>query len=328
MKAIIVRTTGPAEVLECSDVTTPVAGPGQLLVRVAAAGVSFGDVQMRRGLYPHMPPLPFITGCEAAGLVEAAGNGVGPDWVGRRVLLVTPGGCAAEYVTCPAPMATPLPETVTFEAAVAVGVNYLTAYFLLRRSVSIAAGDWVVIYAAAGGVGSALVQLAKLEGLRVIGLAGSEQKCRFVRELGADDVLQSGAGPLGGRVSALTGGAGARVVLNSVGAATLIDDLQMIGPFGQLVLYGMAEGPPAPEFMPAFLQAFGTSPSLRLMSLESVAASNPMAMGGALRELIDLVGSGRIAPHVHAVLPLAQAAEAHRLLESRRVMGKIVLTVS
>lgn len=324
MKAIVVRATGSPEALEYAEVSTPRAGPGQLLLRVAAAGVSFGDVQMRRGQYPHMPPLPFITGCEAAGEVVAAGEGVESGWVGCRALVVVPGGCAAQYVACPAPMLTPLPDGVGFDTAVAVGVNYLTAHFLLRRSISVAKGDWVVVHAAAGGVGSALVQLARLEGLRVIGLAGSEPKCRFVETLGADAVLQSGSGPIGDRVRALTGGAS--VVLNSVGGQTLLDDLKMIGPFGQLVLYGMAEGPPTPEFVAAFLQSFGLSPALRLMSLEAVAAANPMAMGQALRELIDLVAQGRIAPHVHATLPLAQAAEAHRMLESRCVMGKVVLT--
>lgn len=326
MKAIMVRVPGSPEALEYAEVSTPCAGPGELLLKVAAAGVSFGDVQMRRGQYPHMPPLPFVTGCEAAGEVVAAGAGVEADWVGRRALVVMPGGCAAQYVVCPAPMATPLPDAVGFETAVAVGVNYLTAYFLLRRSISVAAGDWVVIHSAAGGVGSALVQLARFDGLRVIGLAGSAPKCHFVETLGAEAVLQSGSGPLGERVRALTGSAGASVVLNSVGGQTLLDDLKMIGPFGQLVLYGMAEGPPTPEFVAAFLQSFGLSPALRLMSLEAVAASNPLAMGQALRELVDLVVTGQNAPHVHATLPLAQAAEAHRLLESRRVMGKVVLT--
>lgn len=327
MEAIVLRHTGPAEVLDHASVERPGAGPGQILVEVAAVGVSFGDVQLRRGLYPHMPPLPFVTGYEAAGVVVETGEGVAPDWMGARVAVVTPGGCAAQYVACPAIFAARLPEAVSFEAGAAIGVNYLTAWFLLRRTAPVRAGDTIVVYAAAGGVGSALVQLARLQGVRVIGLAGSEAKCRFVRDLGADAVLQSGTGALAAQVRAQAGDLGVQVVFNSVGGATLIDDLAMLAPFGQIVLYGMAEGPPAPEFLPAMLGAFGASPALRLMSLESVAASDAPAMGRALQELVDLAGNGRIAPHVHAVLPLAQAAEAHRLLESRQVMGKVVLAV-
>lgn len=326
MKAIVLRQTGPAETLDYAQMERPQAAPGHILIKVAASGVGFGDVQLRRGLYPHMPPLPFITGYEAAGVVVEVGQGVSQDWMGKRALVVTPGGCAAEYVACPAIFAARLPETVSFETAAAIGTNYLTAWCLLRRATALSAGDTVVIYAAAGGVGSALVQLARLDGLRVIGLAGSAEKCRFVRDQGADGVLQSGAGPLAAQVRALAE-KGVQAVFNSLGGSTLADDVAMLSPFGQIVLYGMAEGPPTAEFMMAFMGAFGLSPALRLMSLESLAAANPPDMGLALQELANLAGAGRIAPHIHTVLPLAQAAEAHRLLESRQVMGKVVLKV-
>lgn len=327
MKAIVLPATGPAEVLRWTELERPVPGPGQILVEVAAAGLSFGDIQLRCGLYPHMPPLPFVTGYEAAGVVVATGPGVPDDWRGQRVLTVTQGGCAAEYLACYTIFAARLPDRVSFEQAIGIGVNYLTARVLLRYAAPVSAGATMVVYAAAGGVGSALVQLGKLDGAQVIGLAGSAAKCQFVRELGADAALQSGAGPLAGAVRGITGAAGAAVVFNSVGGATLADDLGMLGPFGQVALYGMAGGPPAPDFMPAFLGAFGLSPALRLMSLESVAMSDPAAMGRILQELVELAATGRIAPHIHTVLPLAEAAAAHRLLESRQVMGKIVLAV-
>lgn len=328
MKAILVRKTGPAEVLECADVDAPMPGPGHLLVKVAAAGVGFGDVMQRRGLYPHMPPLPFVSGCEAAGVVTAVGPALPADWVGQRVVVVAPGGCAAEYVACPALFATRVPGGVSFETAAAIGVNYLTAYYLLKRAAVVAPGNTVVVYAAAGGVGSALVQLGKLERLKTIGLASSERKCQFVRDQGADHVVNSGAGPVAERVRELTGGAGTDVVFNSVGGETLAEDLKMLGPFGQLVLYGMAGGPPAPGFLFEFLQCFTASLSFRMLSLETVATSNPAGMGAALQELLNLAAAGRIAPHIHARLPLAQAAEAHRLIESRQVMGKVVLTTA
>ncbi|TAK56103.1 MAG: quinone oxidoreductase [Gammaproteobacteria bacterium] len=328
MKAIVLPTTGPAEALVYTDLERPEPGPGQILIEVATAGLSFGDVQLRCGLYPHMPPLPFVTGYEAAGVVVGTGAGVPADWLGARVVVVTQGGCAAQYVASYTIFAARLPDSVSFETAIGIGVNYLTARILLRRAAPVARGATMIVYAAAGGVGSALVQLGKLDGAQVIGLAGSEAKCRFVRDLGADAVLQSGAGPLAGAVRGITGAAGAAVVFNSVGGTTLVDDLGMLGPFGQVVLYGMAGGPPAPDFMPAFLGAFGLSPALRLMSLESVAMSDPASMGQILQELVDLAAAGLITPKLHAVLPLAEAAAGHRLLESRQVMGKLVLAVS
>ncbi|MCC7413818.1 MAG: zinc-binding dehydrogenase [Gammaproteobacteria bacterium] len=328
MKAIVIPRTGDAEVLEYRDVGPPAVNPGHLLVQVAAVGVGFGDVMMRRGLYPHMPPLPFIAGYEAAGVVTEVGAGVGRDWVGRRVVVVTPGGCSAEYVACPVPFAARVPDDVSLESAAALGVNYLTAYYLLKRAAVVAPGDRIVVYAAAGGVGSALVQMGKLAQLEVIALAGTEPKCAFARAEGADHAVSSGTGTVCEAVRAITGDAGVDVVFNSVGGDTLGEDLKMLGPFGQLVLYGMAGGPPAPHFLGQFLQRFEASPSLRLMSLESVAAGDPAAMGSALQELVDLTAAGKISPRIHARLPLEQAAAAHRLLESRQVLGKVVLTTN
>ena len=144
MKAVLIPKTGPADVLEYVDVDTPVAGPGHLLVKIAAIGTGFGDVMQRMGLYPHMPPLPFITGHEASGVVTSVGDGVDAGWIGQRVVILSPGGCYAEYAICPEPFAARLPDSVSDTVGAALAVNYLTAHYLLHRTATLAAGDTIV----------------------------------------------------------------------------------------------------------------------------------------------------------------------------------------
>jgi len=328
MKAVLIPKTGTADVLDYVDVDTPIAGPGHLLVKIAAIGTGFGDIMQRMGLYPHMPPLPFITGHEATGVVTSVGDGVDDGWIGQRVVILSPGGCYAEYAICPESFAARLPSSVSDTVGAALAVNYLTAHYLLHRTATLTAGDTIVVYAAAGGVGSALVQMAKLMDLRIIGLAGSETKCQFVKEQGADEALNSSDGSLAERLRAAVRPDNAAATFNSVCGETLGEDLKILGRSGQLVLYGMAGGPPPPDFLFKFLEHFGDSLSLRMMGLESFVSSDPGDIARTLAQLVQMTAAGQLTPHIHAELPLSDAAAAHRLIESRKVMGKVVLTVA
>jgi NADPH2:quinone reductase len=321
MRAIRYHQTGGPEVLRLEEIPEPEPGPGEVLLRVHAAGVNFADTERRRGLYDAEVPLPRILGSEAAGVVSAVGPGVDAALVGRRVVAWTTSSYA-ELVKAPASGLVSLPENVSFEVAAAVPVQGLTAYHLLHTVGHVQQGQTVLVHAAAGGVGVLAVQLAKAAGARVIGTVSSAAKAQLVRELGADEVIRYGDEDVVAQVHRLTGGRGVELVLDAVGASTWAASLQVLAPFGHLVSYGSASGSPPPVDVDALF-----AKSLKVSAYWLHTPHPPGMHQRALESLLQEVSRGRLRILVGLKLPLAEAAEAHRRLEGRETVGKVVLTI-
>lgn len=319
MKAIRYHQVGGPEVLRWEDTPEPVPGPGEVLLRVHAAGVNFADTERRRGLYDAQVPLPRILGSEAAGVVRAVGPGVDPSWVGRRVVALTK-GAYAEAALAPVSELLALPPEVSFAEAAALLVQGLTAYHVVHTVGRVEAGQTVLIHAAAGGVGLLAVQLAKAAGARVIGTVSGEAKAKLAREVGADDVIRYDQEDVAARVQALTQGRGVERVLDSVGASTWQASVDALAPFGHLVSYGNASGPP-PLVEVESLYA----KSLTVSAYWLRTPTPPEVQHRAREALLAEVVAKRLRIVVGLTLPLAQAGEAHRQLEGRSTVGKVVL---
>jgi NADPH2:quinone reductase len=328
MKIVQFRQYGGAEVLEIAEVPEPVPGPGEILVRAEAIGVGVPDILMRRGTYSWIPPLPVIPGNELAGVVEAVGSQDGAVTPGDRVYvnsreLPQRGGGYAEMMVVPAAAAFAMPDAVSAEQAVSLG-NYQLAWLLLNYASSPKAGDAVLVHAAAGGAGSALVQMAKRQGLTVYGVAGSDEKARYVRDLGADAAIDRSVDDISDRIAALTDGAGVNFIYDAVGGDGFANNFAMLSPMGMVVMFGQIAGLPDPNILTPMHAQFGHSVALRLFSIH-VLDDQPEIRRGTMEEAMTAMAAGDIAPRIHARLPLAEAAEAHRLLETGGVTGKVVL---
>lgn len=324
MKAIQFSRFGGPEVLEVVDVPTPVAGAGEVLIRVGAAGINFFEVLMRADRYAVTPSLPMFPGVEAAGIVEVIGEGVEPRLLGSRVaapLFVSdrPFGGYAEYVTIDASLAIPLPDALSFEDAVALMVQGLTAFNLLKQSPP--ANKTVLVPAAAGGVGSLLVQLARGQGARrVIALAGGKAKLDFASSLGADVAIDSREAEWPAQVREAAAGAGVDVIYDTVGGATTAAALSALVSGGELVFAALGRFALSASDLEAMI---GRNQSLKGFAL--LPLLTPAVLRASLFELFELAASSRLRVVIGGRFPLDQAGEAHRLLEERRSTGKIVL---
>lgn len=320
MKAIRVSETGGPEVLRLEEVPDPEPGPGEARVRVERAGVNYVDTYHRTGLYAK--PLPFTVGVEGAGVVDTVGPDVDGLAVGDRVAWCMHPGSYAEAAVVPAWKLVPIPDDVSTETAAALMVQGMTAHYLVHGTYPLGPDDVAVVHAAAGGVGLLLVQLAKAAGATVIGTCSTEEKAARVLDRGADHVIRYTETPFEPEVRRLTDGAGATVVYDSVGQATFRDSLKALRPRGMLVLYGQASGPVEP-FDPRDLAGGGS------LYLTRPSLADYMRDGEELVERADAVlsaaGRGELLVRIDRVLPLAEAAEAHRLLESRATSGKLLL---
>lgn len=321
MKAIRVQRTGGPEVLRLEEVPTPEPGPGQLLIRVEAAGVNFVDVYYRSGLY--QAPLPFTPGREAAGIVERTGDGVTTARPGDRVVSESAVGTYAEYAIVAAERAVVVPDGTEPALAAAVMLQGLTAHYLTHSTYPLKPGDTCLVHAAAGGVGLLLCQIASRIGARVIGTAGSEAKARLARDAGAAEVILYTEKDFVEEIRRLTGGVGVQVVYDSVGRTTFLKGLDCLVPKGMMVLYGQSSGP-VERFDPQLLQRKG-SLFLTRPTLADYLASRG-ALLGRTEELMAWVKDGSLRVRIDRRLPLAAAAEAHAELEGRRTTGKVLLT--
>ena len=328
MKIVRVHEYGDADVMRVEELPEPQPGPGEVRVRAEAIGVGVPDMLMRSGNYNWIPPFPFAPGNELAGTVDAIGAGVTQFREGDRVFvsareLPQRGGGYAEAIVVPAEAPFAMPAAVSAEAAVTLG-NYQLAWLLLNYAATPKAGQTILVHAAAGGAGSALVQLAKRQGLTVYGIAGGAAKARYVGELGADAVIDRTAQDIGERVETLTGGAGVDFVYDSVGGPNFGRDFGMLGAMGMVVLFGYIGGQPDPNVYTPMRAAFGRSVALRMFSIH-VLDDRPDIRRHAMEEAMAALAAGEIAPRIHARLKLDAAAEAHRLLETGDVTGKVVL---
>ena len=263
MKAIQVKETGGPERMELVDLPRPEPGPGQALVRIAAAGVNFIDVYFRTGLYP--AGLPVALGSEAAGTVEAVGPGVAEVVRGDRVAYAMVRGSYAEYALVPAAQLVKLPDALDFQHAAAAMLQGMTAHYLTHSTFPLEPGHTCLVHAAAGGAGGLTVQMAKMRGARVFGTVSTEEKARIARQAGADEVILYTARDFVAEVKRLTDGRGVDVIYDSVGAATFLPGLNAIRPRGMMVLFGQSSGavPPVdPQVLNSRGSLFLTRPGL------------------------------------------------------------------
>ena len=327
MKLIQFQKPGPPGVLQCLDVPIPEPKPGEVLVRAHAIGVGIPDTLIRAGTYSRMPPLPATPGTELSGTIEKLGPGVTSRRAGQRVYTTARerphrGGHYAEYVATPAEATFLLPESVDLDAAAALA-NYQVAYHIFNDAVRLRREQSVLIYAAAGGMGNALIDLAKAADLMVIGVVGSGDKAHFARDLGADHVINRNSENVGARVSEITRGHGVDIIIDPVGGPGIADNIAMLAPCGMLVVYGGLGGK-AQLDLQTTLRSSKNSPAIRQFSIHTWDHLVDERRAG-MRALIDMLAAGKLHPRIHARLPLAEARRAHEMLESGAVLGKLLL---
>jgi NADPH2:quinone reductase len=320
MKAIRVQHTGGPEVMELVETPTPQPKPTEAAVKVSVAGVNSIDGHFRDGSL--RTPLPFIPGQEGAGAVTAVGTQAKGVRVGDRVAWSGALGSYAEYVAAAADSLVPVPAKMTDEQAAAAMMHGLTAHYLVNDAHKLKAGETALVHAAAGGVGLLLVQMARMIGARVIGTASSEEKAGLAREAGADEVIVFTHQDFETEVKRLTGGAGVDVVYDGVGKATFEKNLNVMRPRGLLVLYGMSSGP-VPPVDPAQLSEKGSLYMARTTLAHFTATREELlARSGAL---FAMIADGRLKLRIAKTYPLAEAAQAHREMEGRKIAGKLLL---
>ena len=320
MKAIRVQHTGGPEVMEIVEVPLPQPKPTEVLVKVSVAGVNSIDGHFRDGSLRTL--LPFIPGQEGAGVVTAVGEQAKSVKVGDRVAWSGTLGSYAEYVAASADSVVPVPETVTDQQAAAAMMQGLTAHYLANDAHKLKAGETALVHAAAGGVGLLLVQMAKNIGARVIATVSTEEKAQLAREAGATDVILYTQSDFEVETKRLTGGKGVDVVYDSVGKTTFEKGLNVLRPRGMMVLFGGSSGPVAPIDPLVLMQKgslFLTRPSLGYYTITS---QELQQRAGAV---LGMIRDGKLKLRIEHVYPLAEAQRAHRDLEGRKTMGKILL---
>jgi NADPH2:quinone reductase len=320
VKAVRVHQTGGAEVLKYEEVPKPSPGAGQALVRVTAVGMNFIEVYHRSGLY--RLALPFIPGSEAAGIVEQVAGNVTTVKVGQRVASMSFVGAYAEYALAPADRLVVLPDRVTDRIGAAVLLQGMTAHYLTHSTYPLSSSDTCLVHAAAGGTGLLLCQMARRRGARLIGTVSTEQKAALARAAGADEIILYTSQDFVAETKRLTGGAGVQVIYDSVGKTTFLKGLDCLARRGMMVLFGQSSGPVDP-LDPQMLNHKGS------LFLTRPTLHHYVATRAELLELADAVlgwvADGTLEVRIEREFPLADAAEAHRELESRRTTGKLLL---
>ncbi len=325
MQTISIPRFGTPEVLQALDRPSPHPGPNEVTIDVAYAGVNYAEILFRKGVIADLP-LPFTPGIEVSGYVRELGTGVGGFEVGQRVaaLSIVNGGGYAQTVTVPAALTVPLPQSLPLEVAAAFPSNTTTAYLVWHELAHLRAGEAVVVHAAAGGVGGVLGQMARaLKAGRVIGTVGSATKIEYARSLGFDEVVL--ADGFEASIGQLTNGRGVDVVVDQVGGTARQGSLNLLRPLGRLVVMGNASD--AEDVPVSPLTLWFSSKSVLGFNLQLLSATYPELVGQSMRAALGHVQSGQVRVDVTRVLPLSEAAEAHRLIEARATKGKLVLRV-
>jgi NADPH2:quinone reductase len=320
MRAIVVSHTGGPEVLQLSDVNDPTPGPGELLIKVGAAGVNFIETYQRSGLYAMKPP--FTPGAEAAGHVLAVGPGVTDFQPGDRVATADARGSYAEQAIVPAERAVRVPDGVPIETAAAVMLQGMTAHYLTQSTYPVQAGETALVHAAAGGMGLLLTQLVKAAGGKVIGTVSSDAKAKLAAEAGADEVIRYDQQDFTVEARRLTEGRGVDVVYDGVGQSTFEGSLRALRPRGLLTLFGQASGP-VPPFDLQKLNQFGSLFVTRPSMAHYIATRAEYE--SRAHDVLSAIAAGKLRVRIQQRFPLAEAADAHRLLESRGSSGKLLL---
>ena len=311
MHAVVFERNGGPDVLTFREVPDPEPGPGEAVVDVEAAGVNYMDVYERQGNGYGSPP-PATPGAEGAGTIAGTGE---------RVAWMNVPGSYAQRLSAPRERLVPVPDNLPSEVAAAAMLQGITADYLVSDSYPVHPGDWVVVHAAAGGMGLLLTQLVTLRGGRVIGTTSTEEKAALARQAGAEEVL--GYEDFDGRVREITGGEGAAVVYDGVGRTTFDAGLKALRPTGSMILYGAASGQPEP----LTLQSLAAHGSLYVQRpTVKTYTRTPAMLQERARRVLDLVSAGKLEIRIGARYPLDQARQAHEDLEGRRTTGKLLLT--
>ena len=326
MTAIEISEPGGPGVLVPAEREVPEPGPGEVLVAVEAAGVNRPDVMQRRGLYPPPPGASDIPGLEIAGTVASLGDGVDTPAVGSRVCALVSGGGYAEYCTAPAPLCLPVPAGFDVAEAAALPETFFTVWTNVFDRARLAEGESLLVHGGSSGIGTTAIQLARAFGATVYVTAGSKAKCDACLALGADAAIDYRDEDFVERIGALTGGRGVDVVLDMIAGDYLARNLKCLAIEGRLVIIAVQRGPKVEQLnvLPIMLRRLTvTGSTLRPRSVEQKAA-----IAHALHAKVwPLLAAGTVRPVVHARFPLADAAGAHRLMESSEHVGKIVLKV-
>ncbi len=320
MYGIRVAQHGGPEVLEWGELEDPVQGPTDLVVDVAAAGLNFIDVYQRTGLY--RMPLPYTPGFEGAGVVRAVGEQVGRFAVGDRVAWASALGSYAQQVRVPEHVAVTVPDGVELDVAAAVLLQGMTAHYLAVDTFPLQEGGRCLIHAGAGGVGLLLIQIAKRRGAEVFTTVGTEDKAEFATGAGADHVIVYRDTDFGAEVERMAGAKPLDVVYDGVGQATFDRSLELLRPRGMMVTFGNASGPVEP-FAPLRLTDAGSLFLTRPKLADYIATREELERRAS--DLFSWVADGSLDVRIGACLPLEDAADAHRLIESRQTSGKVVL---
>ncbi len=326
MRAIVIRGPGGPEVLELRDVPLPEPSRGEVRVRVRATAVNRADILQRLGKYPAPPGSPVdIPGMELAGEVDALGDGVTDRAVGDRVFGIVGGGSYAEYVVVHGRTLARIPDGMTFTDAAAVPEAFVTAWDALVTQAKLCAGETVLVHAAGSGVGTAGVQIARAIGARTVGTARTSQKIERAVSLGLSVAIVVAGPTFAGDVLACTHGQGVEVVLDLVGGPYVAEDLACLAPRGRIMVVGTMGGPNVQLDLALLMTKRAI---LRGTVLRSRPLEEKILAGRALeRHIVPLLASGALRPIVDSVLPLAEAAEAHRRMQANGTFGKVVLEV-
>jgi NADPH:quinone reductase-like Zn-dependent oxidoreductase len=337
MRQIAITRYGAPEVLTLRELPTPEPGAGEVRIAVRAAGVNFADVLARIGLYPDAPKPPVVVGYEVSGIVEAVAPDVSSVHLGDRVVALTRFGGYSTHVVVSAAFVFPLPDSLSDAEGAALPVNYITAFIALYRLANIAPGETVLIHGAGGGVGIAATQLARLRRATIIGTA-SAAKHQTLRTFGVDHTIDSRAGDVTKEVRRITGDRGVDVVLDSLGGKSFEASYRLLAPLGRLVLYGVssiASGERRNWWRAAMavMQMRSFKP-LSLMNQNRGVFGLNLAhlweersrLNAVMQLLLQEVAAGRLQPVVARTFPLDRACDAHRYMQSRANIGKVVLT--
>lgn len=336
MRQVVIPRHGPPDVFEIREAPVPQPGEGEVRVRVRAAGINFADILARIGLYPDAPRLPAVVGYEVAGVVDAAGPGVTSPQPGDRVLALTRFGGYADYVVVPAYQAFRFPDTLSDAEAAAVPVTYLTAAIALYRMAALASGDTVLVHNAGGGLGIAAVQLARLRRAAVYGTA-SAAKHTALASFGVEYAIDYRHSDVRDEVMQLTKGRGVDVVLDPIGGRSFAESYDMLAPMGRLIMVGVSSVAGERRSVRKLLTAWWTMPSFRPLSMINrnrgvfgLNVGHLWSERHPLHSLMELIleelQAGRLQPVVSKTFPLDRAADAHRFIQSRANIGKVVLT--
>ncbi len=344
MRAMVVRKYGAPEVFEPRELPDPQLKPGEALIRVKAIGVNFADLLQRMGIYPGTPKPPFVPGLEIAGVVEKTAESAGkpaegePLRVGEAVAAFTQFNAYAEWAAVPARQVYRLPAGMPFDDAAAIPVNYLTAHHSMFTMGNLQPGDRILIHGAAGGVGIAAVQLARARGLVIFGTAGPTKQ-EYLRKIGVDHAIDYQKNDFVEVVRKFAPD-GIEMVMDPVGGKTLSRSYRCLGPTGRLVVYGLsaAAGPDGKRSLLRAASALAQTPRFHPMKLMSAnisvigvnlgrLQSRGALLRGELDEVFRMYASGKIKPVIGKSFPLVDAAAAHRYIQERKNIGKVILTV-